>query len=655
MNNKKNQNGRSQQESREERVLALLLNELNQEEAKTIEDLLAHDADLLAYRNRMEQVLDLVAESARAKVDLESDTFRLDPERRQALEKLWTDNRTDHETEESGKAIPFESATEPVRNSRSQFSRFLLVVAAAVVAVGATGVIVNSLNELTKQEEDMALATQDAIGPKKTENSVMIARPVKALQTDIAEEKASASTGGANLLRDQSTKSEELALAEATEVLNNTVIEKSEKILNARLVADVVAITDEQLVYENNILADSDLADLRGGFDETADRSGTGGIGARLGGLAKSEDIGSSLKGGKADLQDLDDSKSAKPLRISEIQENEAKVDSFAVLNRKLSEEKKTVGTVSSFLEADAMKKRTASASGGASAAGAGLLVARDFVAPISASKPIIEVKSKVAAPFARTESASLGFITNDNIQEAEADVDSLSLPVEQIAVTEDAPSTFALDEFASEITTNAELTSQTLASRKESLRKGNQRKEKVVSSSSEPKPQLSSLPSGKVFSESKERLKKVQEMDREKEDLAGFSSLHDSVSVPGAIAGEKGGEKELLAFADFGLVGTDRKSPVAPILSSSTGVLADSGGGIAESQVSVKVSEGSGGVSPTVSGDPADSSRKSSAADSQAVPESTLASGPDRWMIWTGLVLLGVVALAAFVSRGKA
>ena len=85
MNNEKNQNGRSQQESREERVLALLLNELNQEEAKTIEDLLAHDADLLAYRNRMEQVLDLVAESARAKADLESDTFRLDPERRQAL------------------------------------------------------------------------------------------------------------------------------------------------------------------------------------------------------------------------------------------------------------------------------------------------------------------------------------------------------------------------------------------------------------------------------------------------------------------------------------------------------------------------------------------------------------------------------------------
>ena len=136
---------------------------------------------------------------------------------------------------------------------------------------------------------------------------------------------------------------------------------------------------------------------------------------------------------------------------------------------------------------------------------------------------------------------------------------------------------------------------------------------------------------------------------------MSNFSSLHEAGAAPGAIAGEKGADKELLAFADFGLGGTDSKNPAAPILPSSNGVPAYSGDGVAEAKVSVTASEGPGGASPPVSGDPTDSSRKGSVADPQAVPESTLASGPDRWMVWTGLVLLGVVVFTVFRSRGKA
>ena len=50
MNGKEDMNFKSEQESREERVLALLLDELDADEAKSIEALLAEDGDLQVYR-----------------------------------------------------------------------------------------------------------------------------------------------------------------------------------------------------------------------------------------------------------------------------------------------------------------------------------------------------------------------------------------------------------------------------------------------------------------------------------------------------------------------------------------------------------------------------------------------------------------------------
>ena len=129
MNGKEDMNFKSEQESREERVLALLLDELDADEAKSIEALLAEDADLQVYRAGLDRTLDLISESARAKADIELEDFKLDPDRRRILEKLWTDKDSDSETEESGEAIRFPHGNESEDKSRSKLSRFLPMAA----------------------------------------------------------------------------------------------------------------------------------------------------------------------------------------------------------------------------------------------------------------------------------------------------------------------------------------------------------------------------------------------------------------------------------------------------------------------------------------------------------------------------------------------
>ena len=83
----------------------------------------------------------------------------------------------------------------------------------------------------------------------------------------------------------------------------------------------------------------------------------------------------------------------------------------------------------------------------------------------------------------------------------------------------------------------------------------------------------------------------------------------------------------------------------------------ANSGKEIDEARVVVIASASPGVDPPPASEGPAGPSKKDSlpVAAPQAAPDSTLASGPDRWMIWTGLVLLGLLALTAFRSHGKA
>ena len=666
MNGKEDMNFKSEQESREERVLALLLDELDADEAKSIEALLAEDSDLQVYRAGLERTLDLISESARAKADIELEDFKLDPDRRRILEKLWTDKDSDSETEESGEAIRFPHGNESEDKSRSKFSRFLPMAAAAVVTFGAMGVIVSSLIEQAEHEEDMALASEDASGAKEAEGiPVLTDQPEKAREAVARSKEASILVEEVHLA-DQLADNKRRYLTDENDLLALTVVEESDKILNARLVEDVVKLNAE-------VFADDDVASFKSKdpivFDQAAGRPGAGRQRSNV--SAKSEKLGLRRQAIGDELPDLNVAIDSVARSPSSGSKGSADKDdsSLAVLDKELSETKKSAGTVRSLLAADTIDKRTASASGGVSGAGAGLLIANDesvAVSPKAVLKPKVNPGVPVAAPFAVIASSSLQSKSNQKVDTLATVSDRSSLFRSEIAVTQNAPSVRVIDELSKEISRdaanrssreNADSDSLNTLGKEISLNHA-EAKGKVV----EDAPNRVDAPAGSAVPPREEVLgradysyKKAAKIKREEEGLENFSSLHEAGAAPGAIAGEKGADKELLAFADFGLGGTDSKNPAAPILPSSNGVPAYSGDGVAEAKVSVTASEGPGGASPPVSGDPTDSSRKGSAADPQAVPDSTLASGPDRWMVWTGLVLLGVVVLTVFRSRGKA
>jgi len=659
MNGKEDMNFKSEQESREERVLALLLDELDADEAKSVEALLAEDVDLQVYRVGLERTLDLISESARAKADIELEDFKLDPDRRRILEKLWTDKDSDSETEESGEAIRFPHGNESEDKSRSKLSRFLPMAAAAVVTFGAMGVIVSSLIEQAEHEEDMALASEDAFEAKEAEGIPVLTDPPEKARETVTGSKEAPIWDDANLA-DQLVDGKGQDFTGESDLLALTVIEESDKILTDRLVEDVVKLNAEVFAEDDDIVVSSERKDLIV-VEQAAGRPGAGRQRSKA--SANSEELGLRRRAIENQLLDLDvafDSVARSP--SSGIQGSVDEVDSsLAVLDRELSATKKSAGAVRSSLEADTIDKRTASASGGVSGAGAGLLIASDesvAVSPKAVLKPKVKPDVPVPAPFAQSPSISLKSKTNLKVDTLATVAERSSLPESEIDVTQNAPSVRVIDEFSKDISKSAanrssrendDSDSLNTLGKEISLNRA-EAKEKVL----EDAPSRVDAPAGSastsgevVLAEINHPFQKAQKIKREEESLENFSSLHEAGAAPGAIAGEKGADKELLAFADFGLGGTDSKSPAAPILSSSNGV--------AEAKVSVTASEGSGGASPPVSGDPTDSSQKGAAADPQAVPDSTLASGPDRWMVWTGLVLLGVAVFTVFRSRGKA
>jgi len=667
MNGKEDMNFKSEQESREERVLALLLDELDADEAKSVEALLAEDVDLQVYRVGLERTLDLISESARAKADIELEDFKLDPDRRRILEKLWTDKDSDSETEESGEAIRFPHGNESEDKSRSKLSRFLPMAAAAVVTFGAMGVIVSSLIEQAEHEEDMALASEDAFGAKETEGIPVLADPPEKARETVTGSKEASIWDDANLA-DQLVDGKGQVFTGESDLLTLTVIEESDKILTDRLVEDVVKLNAEVFAEDDDIVVSSERKDLIV-VEQAAGRPGAGRQRSKA--SANSEELGLRRRAIENQLLDLDvafDSVARSP--SSGIQGSIDKVDSsLAVLDRELSATKKSAGAVRSSLEADTIDKRTASASGGVSGAGAGLLIASDesvAASPKAVLKPKVNPGVPVAAPFARSASSSLQSKSSQKVDSLATVADRSSLFKSEIDVTQNAPSVRVMDELSKDISKSAanrssrendDSDSLNTLGKEISLNRA-EAKEKVL----EDAPSRVDAPAGSastsgevVLAEINHPFKKAQKIKREEESLENFSSLHEAGAAPGAIAGEKGADKELLAFADFGLGGTDSKSPAAPILSSSNGVSAYSDDGVAEAKVSVTASEGPGGASPPVSGDPTDSSQKGAAADPQAVPDSTLASGPDRWMVWTGLVLLGVAVFTVFRPRGKA
>jgi hypothetical protein len=672
MNNEENQNTRSDQEVREERVLALLLDELNAEEAKSIEALLAEDVDLQVYRAGLERTLDLISESARAKADIELENFKLDPDRRRILEKLWTDKDSDTETEESGEAIRFPHGSESEDKSRSPLSRFLPMAAAAVVTFGAMGVIVSSLIEQAGHEEDMALASEDAFGAKAEGIPVLTDQPEKAREAVTRSKEAPVSVDDANLLANQSVDDKGRVLTGESDFLALTVIEESDKILNARLAEEVAKLNAGVFADDDVTVASYERKDPIV-FDQAAGRPEAGRQRSNLSANPDKRDLSRRAIGNELlDLGFAIESVESSPSSGS--QGSADRVDSsLAVLDRELSVTKKSAGTVRSLLEADTIDKRTASASGGVSGAGAGLLIASDeSVAPKAkaALKRKVKPGVQVAAPFALSASDSLQSKSNQKVEILEAAADRSSLPEDVIAVTEDTPSVLGHVEFqkdksrdAANRSSSENADSDSLhALRKETSQNQNKTKGKVV----EATPNSVDAPAGisptsgeEVLGGINHSFKNAQKIKRDEEGLPNFSSLHEAGAAPGAIAGEKGAGKELLAFADFGLGGTEPKDSGDQVTPSPNKPkpLANSGREIDEARVVVIASASPGVDPPPVSEVPAGLPDKDSlpVAAPQAAPDSTLASGPDRWMVWTGLVLLGLLVLAAFRSRGKA
>jgi len=604
MNNEENQNIRSEQEAREERVLALLLNELNAEEAESIEDLLAHDADLRACRNRLEQTLDLVAESVRAKADLDSDTFRLDPERRQALEKLWADNGTDCETEESGKAIPFESVAEPVRKSRSKLSRFLPMAAAAVVTFGAMGVIVSSLNEQAKHEENMALATQDAFHPASEKNSDPSSTSESASIIRGESMQELVGRDGEDAPEDTIQVSSDKFDAEASDALDSKVSRDSDEILDRRLVTRIDELNGElSKTFRSKAISD---VELKVGEIERELKDGrkTRTVSDILHPVI--EEVGESLE--------LPPAKNPIPNR----QEKEYGLEGLGLVDGNLdsslvafgnekgkvpspnsgielgdkdpnlaSTAKLPTGTIHSFLEADVIDKQTASTSGGVSAAGAGLLVPQRSPIPSTVTKSKTETRGKSAVSDSSVVSADLGFIggfsyesaakplnrtpsranptgerstfsTDDDLVTISADDDG-DLLEERESFRRTSPSAFSKNV---PVPSSGPAPRATVGSKRENDNSGIRRDD--VSDLVFPGKR-----DGKLFPSEEGSLATARprrsggvgggggQIGDGKDDSRYFPSVHDEAgAAPGAVAGEKGAKKDLLAFADFGLGG---------------------------------------------------------------------------------------------------
>jgi Mg-chelatase subunit ChlD len=570
MNNEENQNTRSDQEVREERVLALLLDELNAEEAKSIEDLLAHDADLRAYRDRLEQTLDLVAESARAKADLDSDTFRLDPQRRQVLEKLWTDDGTDHETEESEKTIPFESVTEPLQRPRSKLSRFLPMAAAAVVTVGAMGVIVSSLKEQTKHEENMALATQDAFESTSDRNSVPTSTS------------ASAFINRGESMQELVGQNEEDAPNDINQIPSDKFDAEVSQAIDLKVSRDSNAILDRRLVTKIDELN----GEFSEGFNTTtiSDTVTVAGV-ATIEELPPAKNPKSNRQAKEHGLKDLDlvggglhpspvafgneKRKMPSPTSDLELGDKEPNIGSKSKL---------PVGTIHSFLEADVIDKQTASASGGVSAAGAGLLVPQRAADPNTVTKSKTEIRGKRAASDSSVVSADPGFVGGFSYESAAKPLNQAHFRTnptgERLAVSADADD---LREERESLTRTAILDFSKKAPVPSSGPTGqatvdeNKREDDYSAirrghvsdlvSPGKRDGKLSPSMEGSLATARPRRSGGVGggggRIVAGKDDSRYFPSVHDELgAAPGAVAGEKGAKKNLLAFADFGLGG---------------------------------------------------------------------------------------------------
>ncbi len=569
MNNEENQNTRSDQEVREERVLALLLDELNAEEAKSVEALLAEDVDLQAYRDRLERTLDLVAESARVKADLDLENFKLDPERRQVLERLWNTEKPKNETEDAGKTVPFE----PTGRSRSKLSHFLPMAAAAAVAVGATAVIVSSLNEQTKHEENMALATQDAFESASDRNSVPMSTSESALFNRDESMQKLVGQDEEDAPNDINQVPSDKFDAEMSEAIDLKVSRDSDEILDRRLVTKIDELNGELTEgFKATTISDSvtvaGIATIEESLEEAPAKNPMSHRQAKERGREDLDRVVGDLHPLPVALGN-EKGKTPSPISNIELGDKESNLASTANL---------PAGTIHSFLEADLIDKQTASTSGGVSAAGAGLLVPQRSADPNSVTKSKTETRGKRAASESSVVSANPGFgggfsyesaakplnqghfRANPTGERSAVSADDDDLREERESLTRTAILDFSKKAPVRSSGPTGQATVD--GSKRENDNSGIRRDD--VSDLVFPgkrNGKLSPSMEGSLATARPRRSGGVGggggQIGDGKDGSRYFPSVHDEAgAAPGAVAGEKGAKKHLLAFADFGLGG---------------------------------------------------------------------------------------------------
>ena len=534
MKDETNETPVEEREALKERVLALLLDELNPNEAEAIEARLAEDSDLRTYRTRLEHSLDLVGEAARSKAALDVEAFRLDPRRRRELEELWIEKQPEDGFEDENEPVPFEVVAENTSRSRGKFLRLLPMVAAAALAVGATGIIVRSVLQQAEHGEDMALASEDA------SEAVLESKPVEIVYKSSNEKEVEGTLQKIKLRQRQESlpgsdpgpvaaapfaEPEALALSAVSEVLDAEVARESAAILNDRLANDIDNLNEEL-------------------------RTEGGRLVRELHPLKETQRDSVTVVGADVELDEA---------------------LAFAERN------KLPTGTVRSFLEADTLDKRTASVSGGASAVGAGLRLPRRPNAPKAGppinSKPQSRVSALSLAPAAGDQTVSADFTEAKRVAATLGDDGSNALehPHGQPAPTGEAYRRLAdenLDQAKDKdpasrrglgknsLVPYAGSAGQTSpAANLRAITVDLIARDEDVSNLDAP-----SSSAGKLARRKKEDSGPKKGRDAGgrlplgDEDVGPFPSLHEPSVASGAVAGEKGARKDLIAFADFGL-----------------------------------------------------------------------------------------------------
>jgi len=543
-------------DAKEERLLALLLGELDPKEAELLEAHISEDSHLQSLRERLEKSLDLVEEAARGKSVLDSESLRLDPSRRRELEKLWIEKKPEPDLERESEPVPFEVVAEDQVRDKSWFMRFIPMAAAAALAVGATGIIVRSLMQESEHQEDMALATENASLSREERTVVGIVRESPSGRQTESGKSGSTSRQRMESLPEASnftvdfeatptSEPKTQALEKVRDVLDLKIQNDSREILSKRIAEDIEEINDE--LRTNG----ADLA-------------------RRLNGIRKESDQDDTTISSDGNLDTALEFSSRKGL---------------------------PAGLVGSVVEAEELDKRTSSVSGGASAVGAGLsLPPKPGAASPSPARVAVrenESRKDVIVP-ARTQgdAGALALIADDDRVSAalsnarDLDYKRTNLPKNQPAPTaeitlddlneklkarraraseEDRGSLPVVDaELASRIASPAPFAAEAKMSEDfSSIVRQNKKPSKLAFSSSPG----SAVNKGVDLDVSSSAI--VHDKSKSKENQSHSSpSIHQPAASAGAVIGEKGANKELLAFAEFGLdapasESKQKKSPI--------------------------------------------------------------------------------------------